>query len=63
MGRGRVKLDARGSFFRPNIPTAIACIRINENIVELCTIGQNFPPVSYLGEYTFNSCRPYLQVQ
>uniref|UniRef100_A0A2P2NHJ5 Uncharacterized protein n=1 Tax=Rhizophora mucronata TaxID=61149 RepID=A0A2P2NHJ5_RHIMU len=34
---------------------AMMCISIKENIVELCTTGQNFPFVSYLGAYTFNS--------
>jgi hypothetical protein len=27
-----------------------------ENIIELCTVGQNFPAVSYLGAYTFINC-------
>ena len=62
-GRGIVKLDARGSFFSPNIPIAIICIKTKENIVELCTIGQNFPPVSYLGAYTLSSCMENLQVK
>jgi len=49
IGRGRVNADARGSFFKPKIPMAITCISTNENIVELCTVGQNSPPVSNLG--------------
>jgi hypothetical protein len=56
-GRGIIKLDAKGSFLSPNIPIAIICISIKENIVELCTIGQNIPAVSYFGAYTFNSCK------
>ncbi|CAI0381627.1 unnamed protein product, partial [Linum tenue] len=34
MGSGTVKVDAKGSFFSPNIPMAITCIRIKEKIVE-----------------------------
>lgn len=56
IGRGKIKVDARGSFFNVKIPNAIACISTRENIIELCTIGQNFPPVSYLDEYTFMNC-------
>jgi hypothetical protein len=55
-GRGTSKLDARGSFFNPNTPIAIICSSTRENIVVLCTMGQNVPPVSYLGEYTLKSC-------
>jgi hypothetical protein len=58
-GKGRIKLDAKGSFFRPKIPMAIMCINTRENIVVLCTIGQNLPPVSYFGEYMFRSCVKY----
>lgn len=57
IGRGIVKLDARGSFLSPNIPIAITCISTKEKIVELCTIGQNFPPVSNLGAYTFKNLK------
>lgn len=60
-GRGIVKEDANGSFLRPNNPTAIMCISTKEKIVELCTIGQNFPPVSYLASYTFRSCNTHTQ--
>lgn len=55
-GRGKIKVDARESFFSVKIPTAIACISTRENIIELWTIGQNFPAVSYLGAYTFINC-------
>jgi hypothetical protein len=34
-GRGIIKVDARGSFFRVKIPTAIACMSTSENIIEL----------------------------
>jgi len=56
IGKGTIKLDARGRLFNPNNPTAIMCIRTKENIMELWTIGQNSPPVSYFGEYTLKSC-------
>jgi hypothetical protein len=55
-GRGKTKVDARESFFREKIPTAIACMSTRENITKLCTIGQNFPAVSCLGAYTFMNC-------
>ena len=58
-GRGIVKLDARGNFLSPNIPIAIICISTKEKIVELCTTGQNFPPVSNLGAYTFKNWQKY----
>lgn len=56
-GRGTVKLDAKGTFFSPNIPIAIMCINTKEKITELCTRGHNLPPVSNLGAYTFKSCK------
>ena len=56
IGRGMIEVDARGSFFSVKIPRAIACMSSSENIIELCTIGQNFPAVSYLGAYTFMNC-------
>jgi len=49
IGRGRVNMDARGSFFKPKIPMPIICISTKEKIVELCTVGQNSPPVSNFG--------------
>jgi hypothetical protein len=49
IGRGRVNPAARGRFFKPNIPMAITCINISENIVDVCTVGQNSPPVSNFG--------------
>lgn len=55
-GRGTVKVDARVSFFNAKIPTAMMCMSTRENIIELCTIGQNFPAVSYFGVYTFINC-------
>lgn len=55
-GRGSVKVDARESFFNAKIPTAMMCMSTRENIIELCTVGQNFPAVSYLGAYTFINC-------
>lgn len=55
-GSGSVKVDARESFFNAKIPTAMMCMSTRENIIELCTVGQNFPAVSYLGAYTFINC-------
>ena len=55
-GRGKVNVDARLTFLIVKIPTAIACISTREKIIELCTIGQNFPAVSNLGAYTFMNC-------
>jgi hypothetical protein len=34
IGRGIVKLEAKGSFLSPNIPMAIICISTKEKIVE-----------------------------
>lgn len=62
IGKGRIKLDARGSFLRPKIPIVIMCISTRENIVVLCTMGQNRPPVSYFGEYTFRSYVKYKKI-
>lgn len=56
-GRGKIKVDARESFFNVKTPTAIKCMSRRENIIELCTIGQNFPAVSYRGAYTFMNCK------
>jgi hypothetical protein len=56
IARGKIKVEATGSFFSVKIPTAIACMSIRENIIELCTVGQNFPAVSYFGAYTFMNC-------
>lgn len=56
IGRGKIKVVAKDSFFSVKIPTAIACMSTSENIIELCTIGQNFPAVSYFGAYTFINC-------
>lgn len=56
IGRGKIRVEAKESFFSVKIPTAMACISTSEKIIELCTIGQNFPPVSYLGAYTFKNC-------
>lgn len=55
-GSGKSKVDAIDSFFNVKIPIAIACMSTRENIIELCTIGQNFPAVSYLGMYTLMNC-------
>lgn len=55
-GSGNIKVDAMESFFTVKIPIAMACISTKENIIELWTIGQNFPAVSYLGAYTFKNC-------
>lgn len=60
-GRGSVKVDARESFFNAKIPTAMMCMSTRENIIELCTIGQNFPAVSYFGAYTFINCMIHRQ--
>lgn len=60
-GRGIVKVDARESFFKAKIPTAMMCMSTRENIIELCIIGQNFPAVSYFGAYTFINCIIYWQ--
>jgi len=56
-GRGKIKVEAKGTLFRVKMPRAIACISTRENIVELCTIGQNFPAVSNFGAYTFMNCK------
>lgn len=56
IGRGNVKDEARESFLSAKIPTAIMCMSTREKMVELCTIGQNFPAVSYLGVYTLMNC-------
>ena len=55
-GRGSIQVDAGESFFNAKIPTAIMCMSTREKIVVLCTIGQNFPAVSYFGAYTFMNC-------
>jgi len=55
-GRGKIKVEAKGTFFKVKMPRAIACISTRENIMELCTIGQNFPAVSNFGAYTFMNC-------
>lgn len=57
IGRGKINVDANGSFFSVKSPIAIACMSTRENIIELCTIGQNFPAVSYFGAYTFKNCK------
>lgn len=55
IGRGRVALVEWGSFFKVKIPNAMNCIKTSEKIVESWTTGQNFPPDSYFGAYTFKS--------
>lgn len=52
MTNGMVKPDGTGDRFSPNTPIAIICANTNEKIVVLCTIGQNFPPLSYFDIYT-----------
>lgn len=56
IGRGKINVEARETFFSVKIPTAIQCMSTRENIIELCTIGQNFPAVSNFGSYTFMNC-------
>ena len=54
--RAKIKVQAWETFFSVKIPTAMACISTSENIIEVCTIGQNFPALSYLGAYTLINC-------
>lgn len=56
-GRGKINHDAHENFFSVKIPTAIACISTSENIMLLCTVGQNFPADSNFGAYTFMNCK------
>lgn len=51
-GRGKINVDADESFFTVKMPRAIACISTSENIMQLCTVGQNLPAVSNFGAYT-----------
>jgi hypothetical protein len=55
-GRGTSRLAPIGKFFIPSTPIEIKCISTRENMFALCTMGQNLPPVSYLGAYTLQSC-------
>lgn len=61
IGKGTIKVDAIDSSFSAKIPAAMMCMSTREKIMELCTIGQNFPAVSYLGAYTFMNCNIHRQ--
>ena len=56
-GRGKINVDADRTFFSVKMPKAIACISTRENIMQLCTVGQNFPALSNFGAYTFINCK------